>query len=589
ASATSEAAKTYAQLQAAKNVVSSPDYQRDEYPIVELPFVGLERSLYLEFVKFDGPGNQKINWIGALRSTARSAHLFKTPDVMFNTMIESLRVPSLQLRSLAATLSEQHGHLSYRERDQLLRQLEADLERVNLLWNNFQEIYALENNTLALNREQADLADLLRRVLEARPLNRFQRSFVVDAPPLLPTVRLDEFRMERALADVLQRALDVSPPDTQIAVRITNHEHELRLTVEDNGPALRPEQVDQIFEPWSITRDRAASGFGLYVARELVRRHGGRTWVEARHPNGAAITIALPVAAAAPRLADEPPPVYADAVLVDADLTPRMRPAGLPAVAVAAAAAAIVAPPPAVETPPRSAPIRAPQRSPSTVMIVLGASSLTSALRDALEKQNYDLLVYQRADEALEDVTATRLDLIVIDAAPSDINGLELCARMRKRTEVPIMLVADNASDQEKVLGFRAGADEYVTRPVSDEELMARVQAIFKRQQIPERTSEPLVVGNLIVDVARREVLLNGAPVELTRIEFDLLHLLISNRNRVLTHRQLLEKVWGPDYEDETHYLWVNISRLRKKLEPTPDSPRYIHTQPGIGYYFDEL
>jgi len=222
-------------------------------------------------------------------------------------------------------------------------------------------------------------------------------------------------------------------------------------------------------------------------------------------------------------------------------------------------------------------------------MVVLGASSLTGALREALEKQNYDLLVYQRADEALEDVTATRLDLIVIDAAPSDINGLELCARMRKRSEVPIMLVADSAADQDKVLGFRAGADEYVTRPVSDDELMARVQAIFKRQQIPERTSEPLVVGNLIVDVARREVLLNSAPIELTRIEFDLLHLLISNRNRVLTHRQLLGKVWGPDYEDETHYLWVNISRLRKKLEPAPDSPRYIHTQPGIGYYFDEL
>ena len=310
AGATSEAAKTFAQLQAAKNVVSNPEHQREEYPIVELPFVGLERSLFLEFVKFDGPGNQKINWIGALRSTARSQHVFKTPDMMFNTMIESLRVPSLQLRSLAATLSEQHGHLSYRERDQLLRQLENDLERVNLLWNNFQEIYALETNTLALNREQADLADLVRRVLEARPLNRFQRSFVVETPALLPAVRIDEFRMERALADLLQRALDVSPPDTQIMVRITNHEHEVRLTIEDQWPCDPPRSDRagiRAMEPMRASgrrRDLAcmwrASWSGGMAGAPGSRRAMGK-----RHR----ITLALPVAAAAPRLPEESQPL----------------------------------------------------------------------------------------------------------------------------------------------------------------------------------------------------------------------------------------------------------------------------------------
>ena len=118
---------------------------------------------------------------------------------------------------------------------------------------------------------------------------------------------------------------------------------------------------------------------------------------------------------------------------------------------------------------------------------------------------------------------------------------------------------------------------------------MVRVQVIFKRKLIPDRTSEPLAIGDLYIDFARREVFLANKSIELTRIEYDLLHTLVKNKGHVLTHRQLLEKVWGPDYENETHYLWVNISRLRKKLESRLDGVRYIHTQPGTGYFFDIL
>jgi two-component system, OmpR family, KDP operon response regulator KdpE len=175
----------------------------------------------------------------------------------------------------------------------------------------------------------------------------------------------------------------------------------------------------------------------------------------------------------------------------------------------------------------------------------------------------------------------------VIDIALPDINGLDVCERMRARTQVPIILIADKVSDVDKVYGLNAGADDYITKPISNEELTARVHVIFKRQHLPERTSEPVVIGDLYIDFARREVFLASKPLELTRIEYDLLYTLIINRGQVLTHRQLLEKVWGPEYEDETQYLWVNISRLRKKLEPKPESSRYIHNQPGIGYFFE--
>jgi two-component system KDP operon response regulator KdpE len=132
------------------------------------------------------------------------------------------------------------------------------------------------------------------------------------------------------------------------------------------------------------------------------------------------------------------------------------------------------------------------------------------------------------------------------------------------------------------------GADDYLARPISTEEMMARLNTIFKRLYLQERTREPVQIGDLYIDFARREVFLNGKAIELTRIEYDLLHILATNRGQVLTHKQLLEKVWGPEYENETQYLWVNISRLRKKLEPANDSPRYIQNQLGIGYMFSE-
>jgi DNA-binding response OmpR family regulator len=168
-----------------------------------------------------------------------------------------------------------------------------------------------------------------------------------------------------------------------------------------------------------------------------------------------------------------------------------------------------------------------------------------------------------------------------------DANSLDICERIRKRTPVPIIMIADEPSEAEKVRSFELGADEYIARPMSNDEAMARVNGILKRRtRVEEVTLEPLDLGDLYIDFARREVFLSNLPLELTRIEYDLLHTLAINEGHVLTHKQLLEKVWGPEYQGETQYLWVNVSRLRKKLEPSPDSPRYIHTQQGVGYEF---
>jgi DNA-binding response OmpR family regulator len=221
-------------------------------------------------------------------------------------------------------------------------------------------------------------------------------------------------------------------------------------------------------------------------------------------------------------------------------------------------------------------------------MVVEGESQLVGFLRDKLGQQDYELLIYDSGEDALADIKAIRLDLIVLDVNLSDANSLDICERMRKRTEVPIIMLADEASEAEEIRALKQfGADAFITHPISEEQLMARVDVILKRTlAIQDVTREPLDLGDLYIDFGRREVFLLNKPIELTRIEYDLLHTLAINENQVLTHKQLLDKVWGPEYQAETQYLWVNVSRLRKKLEPTADSPRYIHTQQGVGYVF---
>jgi DNA-binding response OmpR family regulator len=249
----------------------------------------------------------------------------------------------------------------------------------------------------------------------------------------------------------------------------------------------------------------------------------------------------------------------------------------------------VAAPEPVITRPdPRQTGFSVQKRQPKSIMIVEGSSSLVKFLREKLTDQDYEVLNYRSGEEALADVKAIRLDMIVLDVNLADANSLDICERMRKRTEVPIVMIADEASEAEEVRALKQfGADAFITKPITEEQLMARVDVILKRvMDIPTRTREPLDLGDLYIDFARREVFLTNKPIELTRIEYDLLNTLAINENQVLTHKQLLDKVWGPEYQAETQYLWVNVSRLRKKLEPTPDSPRYIHTQQGVGYVF---
>jgi two-component system KDP operon response regulator KdpE len=218
----------------------------------------------------------------------------------------------------------------------------------------------------------------------------------------------------------------------------------------------------------------------------------------------------------------------------------------------------------------------------SRVLVVDDEPQIVRGLRVILTNAGYAVEEATTKKEALDAVSVRPPDAIVLDLVLPDGDGIEVCTDIRRWSQVPIVVLSAVGDERQKVRALDAGADDYVTKPFGSEELLARMRAVLRRKS---EDGDPVVrVGELEIDLADRSVRRNGEQLHLTPIEFDLLSRLAEHPGRLVTHRQLLQEVWGPGYEDETHYLRVHFAHVRAKIEPDPSNPRYVITEPGIGY-----
>ncbi len=206
------------------------------------------------------------------------------------------------------------------------------------------------------------------------------------------------------------------------------------------------------------------------------------------------------------------------------------------------------------------------------------------ALRVILRDAGFEAVPAETAEEALDVVAVRPPDAAIIDLVLPDMDGVELCARLREWSEMPIIVLSAVGDEDAKVRALAAGADDYITKPFGPRELVARLEANLRRIG-PGPEEAVISAEGLEVDLPRRTVMRDGAEVHLTPTEFDLLRLLARNRGRLMTHRELLVSVWGAGYSDDTQVLRAHIANLRRKIEP-PSGPRYIKTDPGVGYRF---
>jgi two-component system KDP operon response regulator KdpE len=216
------------------------------------------------------------------------------------------------------------------------------------------------------------------------------------------------------------------------------------------------------------------------------------------------------------------------------------------------------------------------------VLVVDDERPIRRFLNASLSGQ-YTVLEAATGEETLAVTVSGRPDVIILDLGLPDVDGIEVTRRLREWTQIPIIVVSVRDREEDKIAALDAGADDYLTKPFGAGELMARLRAALRRSALPE--SEPVYqAGGLYVDLARRDVVVNGQTATLTPTEYDILRILVQNAGKVLTHKQLVHAVWGTSYEADAHLLRVNISNLRRKIEADPARPRHIVTEPGVGY-----
>jgi len=223
------------------------------------------------------------------------------------------------------------------------------------------------------------------------------------------------------------------------------------------------------------------------------------------------------------------------------------------------------------------------------ILIVDDEPNIIATVGPLLRARGYEVLSAMSGRAALQAVERDKPDLIVLDLGLPDIDGVEVCRRVRHTASVPILILSARGAEGDKVSALDAGADDYVTKPFGAEELLARIRATLRRVDNPSPPSEPIVRGNLVIDRERFRVLRDGEEVRLTPKEFELLTFLALHPGRVLTHRAILKAVWGSHVVDQPEHLRVLVGLLRKKIEPNPSSPKYILTEPWVGYRFADL
>jgi two-component system, OmpR family, KDP operon response regulator KdpE len=222
------------------------------------------------------------------------------------------------------------------------------------------------------------------------------------------------------------------------------------------------------------------------------------------------------------------------------------------------------------------------------ILLVDDETQITRVLKHSLTAHRYDIRTAADGESALDLFFDWSPDLVITDLSMPSMSGIELCRKLRQSSQIPIIVLSVKGEEKSKVEALDAGADDYVTKPFGIDELMARIRAALRRAPSADAEVETsFEAGDFLINSERHQVFVRGVEVHLTPKEFDLLLYLIKNRDKVLTHRTLLAAIWGDNFTEQPEYLRVFLGNLRKKIEPNPSQPRYILTEPWVGYRFN--
>ena len=456
-----------------------------------------------------------------------------------------LRTPLATVKGSVATLLDPAAALNPAEMLQFHRIIDAQTDRMRALISDLLDVARIQTGRLSVSPEPTDLAAVAGEARGALRIGGHRHSLRIDIPPDLPWVMADRSRTVQVLSNLLGNAARHSPESSAIRVSAVRQNFQVAVSVSDEGRGIPAESLPHLFRKFSPIDAEAQAGdtgLGLAICKGIVEAHGGRIWAESDGPGlGARFTFTVPTVEEAGYVSPVPPARIS---------------------------------PPFPRQPEADEQVR--------ILAVDDDPQALRYIRDALFRAGYTPIATAAPDDVPRLMEEQQPHLALLDLMLPGIDGMELMQQIMQTGDTPVIFVSAYGQDQLIARAFEAGAADYVVKPFSPTELTARIRAALRRRVAAE-PSVPYVLANLTIDYAQRRVTLADSPIRLTAIEYRMLAELSANAGRVLTHGQLLRRVWGSDGGDVRPMRTV-IHTLRSRLGDDADNPTFIFTEPRVGY-----
>lgn len=458
-----------------------------------------------------------------------------------------LKTPLTAIKGSAATALGSRTPLDAAGNRELFEIIDEQAERLRALVDQMLDMTRIEAGTLPVSPEPVDLSNIIE---EARTLfvhGGGRHALDIQVPPGLPSVWADGQRIVQVISNLLNNAAQFSPPTAPIEMLAECDAVQVTVQVRDHGRGIPSDKLPHLFKKFSKVHEDSgvrlgSTGLGLAISKGIIESHGGRIWAESGgEGQGATFSFTLPVAE--------------EAVV---------------ATEIAAAGGEKIR-----------------RRGDKTrILAVDDEPQVLRYLQRSLEEAGHEALMTGDPAEVAKLVEMEEPDVVLLDIRLPGTSGFELLRHIREFSGVPVIFLTASDRDEHVVRAFRMGADDYIKKPFSPSELLARIEVALRRQAAAggEKVRQPFVLGDLTIDFTERRVLLKNRPVRLSATEYKLLLELATHAGRVLTHDQILQGVWGPEYSGETDLVRSFVRNLRRKLGDDARHPRFIFTEPQVGY-----
>ena len=529
--------------------LSTGETVRAEEVVVQVPDGRSVTTLHNATPIYAGEGEIE-SFVVTVQDMTPQEELARLRAEFLGMVSHELRVPLTSIKGAITTLLASSTALDPVEMRQFYRIIDHQAERMRDLISDLVDVAQIETGSLSVTLEPTDVASLVDEARNTFLSGGGRTTIEMDLPPDLPWIMADRRRIVQVLSNLLSNAASYSEASSAIRLTAVREDFYVGISIADEGRGIPADLLPHLFRKFSPVdsedgeRETHGTGLGLAICKGIVEAHGGRIWADSDGPGlGTTFTFTVPVA-------EESPSVSVP------------------------------------QTARQTKPSRAPQGPGESILVVDDDPHTLKYVRDALANAGYTPIVTADPGEVPPLIRSSKPQLVLLDVVLPGTDGIKLMEDILEVDKVPVILLSGYGRDEIIARAFERGASDYVVKPFSPTELIARIQATLRKETDPDRAApdQPYVLGDLTINYEERRVTVAGRRVQLTAKEYQLLYELSVGRGRVLTHDVLLRRIWGLYSAVDSRLVRTLVKRLRRTLGDAANNPRYIFTEPGVGY-----